>query len=126
MLLTGLKSATGITFLEKTIIGLIGLVGVQIVAYQRAVNLALRALMSPFIFADIVGHGLTNKSMHHIKSILAICLEGPVIILVVAFVNEAMNNVLSQGVAFSALVLAFATISLMFNANKMAKEIVGG
>lgn len=117
-------SKYSLNLLESMIIGVVAMIATQIIAYERAILLAIRTLLSPFIFADIVGHGLSNKAMHHIKSIFAICLEGPIIILAVAFVNQAVGD--SYSVAFSGIILVFATVKLMFGANQIAKEIVGG
>lgn len=124
MFINTLKGTT-VTYIEKLIIGVVGMVCAQIIAYQRAINLALRMLLCPIVFADVVGHGLSNKSMHYIKSIFGICLEGPIIILVVIFVNETISS-FTWGVAFAPLIMLFCTVNLMFNASKIAKDVVGG
>lgn len=114
---------SGSSFLEQIIIGGVSSLCVNIIAYQRAVNLAIRTIISPIIFADVIGHGLTNKTMHYIRVLFAICMEGPIICISIVFLNTAMiiNPI---GLLFSSLAVLFVTIKVMFGAAKTAKDII--
>lgn len=111
-----------ISFLEMIIISLIEQICISIVAYQRAVRLGMRIIISPLVMADVVGHGLNNNSMHYLKTIFALCMEGPIICLAVAFVPIAMYGV-SSTMLFAGVALAFVIVKLMFGAHKTAKDM---
>lgn len=113
----------GISFLELATISMIEVVFVSIVAYQRALRIGLRLLLAPFVMADVAGHGFNSNAMHYIKVFFALCMEGPVICMMVVFIADAYKGATGIPVFMKGLMTALVTIKLMFSAHKMAKEM---
>lgn len=110
-------------YLELAIISIIETVCVSIIAYQRALRIAMRLVLSPFVFADVVGNGLNTNAMHYLKVIFALCMEGPIICLCIVLVPTALMGNIGINVMFYGLVTAIVIIKLLFDSHKMAQEM---
>ena len=120
-LINGLLS--GQSYIEMIGIALAEQVCISIIAYQRAVRLGMRIIVSPLVMADVVGHGLNNSAMHYLRTIFALCMEGPIICLSVAFIPIAKTTPSGITIPFLGITLAFIIVKLMFDAHKIAKDI---
>lgn len=109
-------------YLELVLIGLIETVCISVIAYQRAVRIAMRLVLSPFVFADVVGNGLNTNAMHYLKVIFSLCMEGPIICIAVTLVPAAITYG-GITVMFYGLATAIVIVKLLFDSHKMAQEM---
>lgn len=112
-------------YFEIILIGIIETICVSIIAYQRAVRIAMRLVLSPFVFADVVGNGLNTNAMHYLKVIFALCMEGPIICTSVALVATVITDgdFTSLKLMFYGLSIAIVIIKLLFDSHKMAQDM---
>lgn len=102
----------------------------QFICYSRIIEMLLRMLAAPIALSDFMTEGLHGAGWRYLKTFLAICLQGMIIVAIAEIYPLTMNAVLSDCVGFwettmRYLAFSFAAIALMFKSLTITKELVG-
>lgn len=100
---------------------------IQVVCYMRMLELVMKAFFMPIAIGDIYS-GPNPSAIRYIKSFLATCLQGVIIVGGLAGYSMLGSAVATEvkGLGFFAnIVLVFALVGVVGKSSSMAKEIVG-
>lgn len=100
---------------------------IQVVCYMRMLELVMKAFFMPIAIGDIYS-GPNPNAIRYIKSFLATCLQGVIIVGALAGFSMLGSAVATEvkGLGFFAnIVLAFTLVGVVGKSSSMAKEIVG-
>lgn len=99
------------------------------IAYSRMIEMLLRITVAPIALSDFMNDGLHSAGWRYVKTFLAICLQGFVILLIAKIYNSIVVEILYGGtfmeLTVGYLVISFAAIALMFKSLALCKELVG-
>lgn len=98
------------------------------IAYSRMLEMLLRMTLAPIALSDFMLEGLHSGGWRYLKTFLAICLQGFVIMLIAQLFTAL--TIPSSGKDFMDIVVGYLVISvsaiaLMFKSLSVCKEIVG-
>lgn len=102
--------------------------------YSRIFKLYVMATFSPIGVADTISGGFNSKGIRYIKSFIALCLQGAIIVMIVYASNILLPLITSAekvGVSFSASFLIYHIITRLviagsvIKSEQVAKEIIG-
>lgn len=100
---------------------------IQVVCYMRMLELVMKAFFAPIAIGDIYS-GPNPAAIRYLKSFLATCLQGVIIIGALAgytMLGSAVSSEIAGLGFFANLVLVFALVGVVGKSSSMAKEIVG-
>lgn len=105
---------------------------VKIICYTRLIEIYVRAAFAPIAFSDFFHHGFQGAGWRFLKSFLAVCLQGAVI-LCIAMVYTSLVPVMfstSGGATFAAMLgryiaILAAACMLLFKSLSLTKEFLG-
>lgn len=99
------------------------------IAYSRMIEMLLRMLAAPIALSDFISEGLHSTGWRYIKTFLAICLQGFLILFIAQIYSKIVGEILTGGtfmeLTVGYLVISFAAVSLMFKSLSLCKELVG-
>ena len=105
---------------------------VKIICYTRLIEIYIRAAFAPIAFSDFFHNGFQGGGWRFLKSFLAVCLQGAVILCIGAIFGALMPVIFNLGgdtTFFSAMGRYFAILAaavmLMFKSLSLTKEFVG-
>lgn len=105
---------------------------VKIICYTRLIEIYIRAAFAPIAFSDFFHNGFQGGGWRFLKSFLAVCLQGAVILCIGAIFGALMPVIFNLGgdtTFFSAMGRYFAILAaavmLMFKSLSITKEFVG-
>lgn len=133
--ISGIFSALSwyIQLLIPCVLGWIMKIMVNVMAYGRLIELAIKAMFAPIPLADMFSDGGNSTGIRYLKSFLATCLQG-VVIAAIAFAYSTMVSGFYGGAAtltnlFPTLGLfligGLSAMLLISKSQQLAKEIVG-
>lgn len=94
----------------------------SLVCYQRAIRIALRMLVAPFILADVIGHGMNNNAMHYLRKLFALYMQAPIMI---AIITLATSIDLSFGTPkFKYLAGVIVGAKLLFDSKTISEDLI--
>lgn len=112
----------------------IGIV-VKVVCFSRVLELAARAMLSPIAVADIFSGGTRSSGFRYMKKILALCIQGVVLLAIAIGVSSIEAGVLGSmsptsvsdgwGFILTTLAVNFTAISMMFKSLSIANDVAG-
>lgn len=111
---------------------IMGLV-VKIICYTRVIEIYARATCAPIALSDFFMHGFQGSGWRFLKSFLAVCLQGA-IILIITTIYSALFTVVSAsvdpGLSFFKFLGVFVALMasgcmLMFKSLSLCKEFLG-
>ncbi len=106
---------------------------VSVIVYSRIIEVYLRAVFMPAAISDVFHGGLQSTGGRYIKSFFAVCLQGPMIIII-SIIYSQLSVILTQSYGQSGDFFAFYTIlmaiqasaiMLMFKSLSLTKEVLG-
>lgn len=102
----------------------------QFICYSRIIEMLLRMLATPIALSDFMTEGLHGAGWRYMKTFLAICLQGMIMVAIAEIYPLVMSAVLKGCVGFwettlRYLAFSFAAIALMFKSLTISKELVG-
>lgn len=102
----------------------------QFICYSRIIEMFLRMMAAPIALSDFMTEGLHGAGWRYLKTFLAICLQGMILVAIAQLYPLVMNAVLKDCVGFWETLLryiafSFAAIALMFKSLTISKELVG-
>lgn len=139
----------------KLIIPYIGILVAGIMAritiYSRAIEIIARNMMAPIGMADIFSEGIRGSGFRYLKKLLAVNLQGTIIIAILMAMNFFNNSLIIEAfeqqtgetvetgerivvnepeeipgsIAFTSIMTAFATVILMQRSKEIAGDLVG-
>ena len=99
------------------------------IAYSRMIEMMLRVVAAPIALSDFFSEGLHSTGWRYIKTFLAICLQGFMILLIAKIYSSIVGKIITGGsfmeLTVGFLVISFAAIALMFKSLSLCKEMVG-
>lgn len=99
------------------------------IAYSRMLEMLLRITVAPIALSDFINDGTHSAGWRYIKTFLAICLQGFVILLIARLWSAIIKGVTFSGsfmdITVGFLVISFAAVALMFKSLSFCKELVG-
>lgn len=105
---------------------------VKIICYTRLIEIYIRAAFAPIAFSDFFHNGFQGSGWRFLKSFLAVCLQGAVILCIGAVFSALMPvifNLSGDTDFFPAmgryLAILAAAVMLMFKSLSLTKEFVG-
>ena len=121
--------AVGTSYALQLLYTIIYLFIAPMAALTRALKLGIYCIMSPFVFADVSGHGISGtRATKFAFRVLAVFLEFPIIIIglvIVGTIRTSANiNMMSP---ITSLITDFVLLgiytTLIFSANKFVKNL---
>lgn len=114
---------------------------IKIISYGVIIELIVRGSLFPLFGGDIMLHGFEGAGMRYLKSFMAVCAQGAVIVLIAAIQNSLNASALSQVVGGSGnalkdiatitkavgkiLVFDFSAVALMLKSSQITREVLG-
>ena len=99
------------------------------ICYSRLIEMFIRVCGAPIALSDFMTEGMQGAGWRYLKSFLAICLQGLMILLVARIYSILMYDVITGQSGFAMIVaylaVSFSAIALMFKSLSLAKELVG-
>lgn len=99
------------------------------IAYSRMIEMLLRMMVAPIALSDFMSEGLHGSGWRYVKTFLAICLQGLLILCIAMIYSKIVGKILTGGtfmeITVGYLVISFAAVSLMFKSLSLCKELVG-
>lgn len=100
------------------------------IAYSRMLEMLLRVAAAPIALSDFMNDGLHGAGWRYLKTFLAICLQGFVLLLIAKIYSSIVGQILSGAGGFMEatlgyLVITFSAVALMFKSLSFCKELVG-
>ena len=120
------------TLMLPAICAVIGQVLVIVACMSRGITFIIYGCFTPIAVADVFKDGMRSSGVRYIKKIIALALQGPVILLCVIG-SRALQSSLAESTsgatgmlgAFYNLGLTFVTVMLVFKSQSFANDIVG-
>lgn len=100
---------------------------IQVVCYSRLIELYARAFLAPIAIADCYASGPNPTGIRYLRSFLAVCLQGVVIVAVMIcfrLLSGAIATEASHGIIGN-IVLIFAVVGFIGKSGSFAKELCG-
>lgn len=109
---------------------MISLVGTQLImqiltwtmSVDRALRIGFKSLIAPIACADMVTNGMSSNGIRYIKSILALYLQSPVMLMIMVCINDVCMN-LNSDLADANLWTVIVGLFILWNTTKKTKEI---
>lgn len=106
---------------------------VNIICYTRVIEIYARATFAPVALSDFFQNGFQGAGWRFLKSFLAVCLQGALLLVIATIFSTLFEAVLMNGNANRSLFasigtyLAFlaASVMLMFKSQSICKELLG-
>ena len=111
----------------------IGKALVVVACMSRGISIIIYGVFLPIPIADVYKDGLNSKGIRYIKKLIALFIQGAIILLVVmassllqGSVQQAVNGVASTILGmFYNIGLIFVTVMVIFKSQNIANDIVG-
>ncbi len=103
---------------------------VSIICYTRVIEIYIRASFAPIALSDFFHSGLQGAGWRFIKSFLAVCLQGAMILVIAVIFSALMKQISADDqnlFTFIGKYIAFfaSSIMLMFKSLSLTKELIG-
>lgn len=103
---------------------------VNIICWSRVAEIYARVVFTPIALADFFNNGMNGSGWKSLKSFLAVCLQGPMILAIAILFSRLFASIMVNSMdifAFLGAYVAFyaASIMLMFKSLSLTKELVG-
>ena len=103
---------------------------VSIICYTRVIEIYIRATFAPIALSDFYHSGLQGAGWKFLKSFLAVCLQGAMILVIAIIFSKLTSGLIGTGenvFTFCGIYLAFgaSAVMLMFKSLSLTKEIIG-
>lgn len=99
------------------------------IIYSRMIEMLVRIAGAPIALSDFMHEGFHSSGWRYLKSFLAVCLQGFVILLIAQIYSSIMLKTVTYAgfmeTCVSYFVISFAAVSLMFKSQTLCKELVG-
>jgi hypothetical protein len=60
---------------------------------ERALRIGYKSLLAPIACADMVTNGMSSNGIRYLKSIFALYMQSPILLLIMVCMNEVCNKV---------------------------------
>lgn len=103
---------------------------VSIICYTRVIEIYIRAAFAPVALSDFFHSGLQGAGWRFLKSFLAVCLQGAMILVIAVIFSALIKQIAADDqnlFTFIGKYIAFfaSAIMLMFKSLSLTKELIG-
>lgn len=104
--------------------------GINVTCYARIIELVVRTVFAPVAIADIFHDGMHSPGVRYIKKYIAVCLQGAVIICILAITSTISASALSgmagnDNFIWATLAINFSALMAILKSQGLANDVAG-
>lgn len=114
------------------LVGKIIIACVYFIAYSRLIEMLVRVCGTPVALSDFMNEGLHGAGWRWMKTFLAICLQGMLILIISRIYSLIMADVFAAAPTtdwwdniLKQIAISFAAIAIMFKSLSLSRELLG-
>lgn len=115
--------------LIPSLLARIGQVLIVIACMSRGISIILYSMFLPIPVADVYKDGLNSKGFRYIKKLIALFIQGGIILLIVTISQTLQASVMINGGTVLGILysvgLIFVSVMMIFKSQSIANDIIG-